>query len=130
MTYMIVNINEPGRYIETRDIHNLPGLVRRNVFLDGSDLTLENADISYFIDVIGRVNHMAALQKQVVARRLGKRNDRRSEGDCEHCNYCGRGIDPVLHILHRLSLVCRSEKSVSTTIEIVTIPAESSSGRL
>ena len=66
MTYMIVNINEPGRYVETRDIHNLPGLVSRNVFLDGSDLTLENADISYFIDVIGRVNHMAALQQQVV----------------------------------------------------------------
>src|SRR3954453_16951338 len=97
MTYMVLNINKSGRYIQARDIHNLPGLVSRNVFLDGSDLSLENTNISYFIDVIGRVNHMAALQQQVVARRLGKRSDRISEGDCEYCNYCGRDPDPDLH---------------------------------
>ena len=66
MTDMVVNIDEPGRYIEIRDIHNLPGLIRRNVFLDGSNFALENTDVSYLIDVIRRVNHMAALQQQVV----------------------------------------------------------------
>ena len=66
MTHMIVNINESGRNVEVRDIHNLPALVRGNIFFHGSDLVMEDADVAYFIDVIGRVNYVAALQQQVI----------------------------------------------------------------
>ena len=61
MTNMIVNVDQPGRNVELRDIHNLSGLVSRNVFFHGSDFALENGDISHFVDVIGGINHVSAL---------------------------------------------------------------------
>jgi hypothetical protein len=62
MANVIVNIDQSGRDVEVRDIHDLSGLVRRNIFFDGSDFALENRDVSYFIDVIRGVNDMTAFQ--------------------------------------------------------------------
>jgi hypothetical protein len=97
MTHVIVNIDEPGSNVEVGDVHDLSGLVRGNIFFHCSDLALENADIAYFIDVIRRVDDMAALQQQVVACRLGKHYDGKSEGDCDHGNCGGVRLDPVVH---------------------------------
>jgi len=61
MTHMKVNVDEPGRNVELRDIHDFSSLVSRNVFFDSSDFALENGDVSHLVNVIGRVNHMTAL---------------------------------------------------------------------
>src|SRR6266496_1961498 len=110
---MVVNINEPGRYIKLRDIHDLPGLVSRDVFLNGSDLAIENTDISHFVNVIRRVDHVAALQQQVVTSRgLSKHHDRKCEDDGDERNDCQWRLNAVLH---RVSLVESKRKCIYWT---------------
>src|SRR5258705_10469621 len=94
MTHMKVNVDEPGRNVELRDIHNFSGLVSWNVFFDSSDFTLEDGDVSHLVNVIGGVNHMAALLQQVIVRGLGKYHDRRSDSDCDRRNYSRAPFHP------------------------------------
>src|SRR5580765_3999643 len=98
MTHMVVDINQARCYIEIRNIHNFPGLIRRNVFLDGSDLALENTDVSYLIDVIRRVNYMPAFQQQVVTlARLSKHREWKCEEACDENNKYKWRFGPDLH---------------------------------
>src|SRR5438477_5836123 len=85
-TDVVMNIDETGGDIELRDIYNLCSLVFRNVLFDGSDFALEDGNIPYLVNVISRVNHMPALQQQVITRRgrLPKCHDWNSEDDCEY----------------------------------------------
>ena len=72
MAHVIVNIDKARRDVELGDVHNFPRLIRGYVFFDGCNLALKDCDVTDFINVIGRINHMAALKQQVIARRLGE----------------------------------------------------------
>src|SRR5579872_117681 len=61
VTNMVVNVDQPGSYVELRDVNNFPGLISRNIFLDSCDLALEHSDVTHLINVIRGIDHMPAL---------------------------------------------------------------------
>ena len=71
MADMDVNINKTGSDIEPGSVHHLPRLTGGNVFFDRGNSVFRHRDVHHRVHVVGGINHMAALQQQVVAGRLG-----------------------------------------------------------
>src|SRR5579859_4266519 len=84
---MVVNIDQARGNVEIGYVHNLSGLVCGYVFIDGSDFALDDSYISHLVDVIGRIDHMAALYEQIVTGwGLRKNDERKCDGDRKHRN--------------------------------------------
>ena len=61
MANVVVNVNQSRSNVKLRDIHNLSGLISRNVFFDRSDFSVEHSDVADLVDVISRIDYVSAF---------------------------------------------------------------------
>ena len=71
MADMNMNINQPGSNVKPRSVHHLPGLTGGNIFFYRGNFAFRHCHVHHCVYVVRGVNHVAALQQQIVARRLG-----------------------------------------------------------
>ena len=70
VAHMKMNIDKARSYIQAGDINHFSRFARGKVLGHRRDLPRRNRHIHDFIDFIGGINDMTALQKKVVMRRL------------------------------------------------------------
>ena len=68
---VVMDIDEAGGDVETGRVHDLSGRIGGNVFFDGSDFAAGDSDVHYGVNVVGRIDDVAALEKEIVAGGLG-----------------------------------------------------------
>ncbi len=64
---MRVDVDQPGSDIEPGDVHRLPGLPRGNALRHSRYLIAADCNVHHPIDAIGGIDHVAALEQQVVS---------------------------------------------------------------
>ena len=67
-----VNIDEPGGDVEPGGVHHLSRLAGGNIFFDGGDFVFYHRHVHHSIHIVRGINHVAALQQQIVTGRLGR----------------------------------------------------------
>lgn len=80
---VVVNVDQPGRDVKTGDIHDLAGLIGGDILSHCCDLAKGNGNIHFCIEPVGRIDDVASLQQQIVARHL--RYGPRLEDDKPKC---------------------------------------------
>ena len=61
-----VDVDEPGREIETGDVDGLFGGAGGNGRFDGGDLAVENGYVPFRVDVVFRIDDMAVAKDEIV----------------------------------------------------------------
>ncbi len=92
-----VNIDEPGGDVEPGGVHHLSRLAGGNVFFDGGDFVFHHRHVHDCVHVVRGINHMAALQQQVITGRLGESVGRHTE-NCNERYYDSESLSPFPHV--------------------------------
>ena len=72
---MDVNVHQPWSDIQSAHVGDRLGLRGRNILSHARDLAIRDCHIHDFADVVLRIDHVTALEEQVVAGPLGVQTD-------------------------------------------------------